>query len=267
MPSNAASESAAERYLRDWHHRHPDASRVFVGARDDAGRSSYERLANLAQHATAVLDIACGTGALLSLVRGVAPAARLSGVDLSESELRLASQRLPASQLSVARAQALPVASASVDLVLCHMALMLMDRPEDAFLEIRRVLRAGGRFSAVTNRPTAPDPATKGILDALRPAWRRAGASMKPPPLGDPRTYDPDTLLALIRAHFGAAEVEQFVVVEHVPRRELWPYLVHSLYGLDAIGNDEARTILDELNLPDLVPWAVPMLQIQGRAS
>jgi ubiquinone/menaquinone biosynthesis C-methylase UbiE len=264
--ANAGSASPTESYLRDWHHRHPDACRVFVNARDDAGRSSYQRLASLAQHATAVLDVACGTGALLSLVRGVAPAARLAGVDLSESELRLAAQRLPDSQLSVARAQALPLTRGSVDLVLCHMALMLMDRPEDAILEIRRVLRAGGLFSAVTNRPAAPDPMAKVILDALRPARRRVHASMKPPQLGDPRTYEPDTLLALASAHFTAVEVEQFVVVEHVPRRALWPYLVDSLYGLDAIADDDARAVLVELNLPDLVPSALPMIQINGRA-
>jgi ubiquinone/menaquinone biosynthesis C-methylase UbiE len=266
MASNTASASRTESYLRDWHHRHPDACRVFVDARDDAGRSSYDRLAGLAQGATAVLDVACGTGVLLALVRDVAPAARLAGVDLSESELRLAAQRLPMSQLSVARAQALPLTSGSVDLVLCHMALMLMDRPEDAAREMRRVLQAGGLFSAVTNRPTAADPTAKVILDALRPAWHRAHLPVKPPQLGDPRTYDPDTLLALLSAHFTAVEVEQFVVIQHVPRRELWPYLVNSLYGLDAIADDEARTILGELDLPDPVSWAVPMIQVLGRA-
>lgn len=261
----AASESPAERYLRDWHYRHPDASQVFVGGRDDAGQSSYQHLAALALNSTAVLDAACGPGALLSIVRTIAPMAQLTGVDLSQFEVRQAAHRCPTSRLCVARGQSLPLATGSFDLVLCHMALMLMDRPEDVLLEIRRVLRAGGRFSAVTNRPLAPAPMTKAILGALRPAWNRSNTSLHPPSLGDSRTYEPDALLSLVDACFKEAEIEQFVVVEHVKRRDLWPYLVNSIYGLDAIADHEARAILDGLDLPELVPWTVPMVQVHAR--
>jgi SAM-dependent methyltransferase len=150
--------------------------------------------------------------------------------------------------------------------VLCHMALMLMDRPEDVLLEIRRVLRPGGRFGAVTNRPTTPDAVAKTILGALRPAFERARPSLHPPRLGDVRTYQAGTLLALLAAHFEDVVVEEFAVVEHIPRRVLWPYLVDSVYGIDAIDAEEARTILDGLTLPDPMPWTTPMLQVQARA-
>ena len=60
--------------------------------------------------------------------------------------------------------------------------------------------------------------------------------------------------------------VEQFAVTQRVPRGELWPYLVSSIYGLDAIPAQEGKEILADLPLPDPVPWTVAMIQVQGRA-
>src|SRR5256885_405894 len=101
--------SQAERYLRAWHHRHPDASQVFANAGDDSGRSSYQRLALLAAHSASVLDVACGCGSLLSLVHEATPSAHLAGIDLSETSLQLAAKRLPSAKLAVARAQTMPL--------------------------------------------------------------------------------------------------------------------------------------------------------------
>jgi len=262
----STSDSRAERYLRAWHRRHPDASRVFVGARDDAGRSSYERLASLATDAASVLDIACGTGALLSLIQDIAPAARLAGIDLSEPELGLAVNRLPNAYFAVARSQALPIRTGSIDVVVCHMALMLMDHPAHALAEIRRVLRPGGRFGAIVNRAAPPDAIAKTVLKALRPAWERAGPSVQPPPLGDSRVLDADALTALVGGQFDEARVDPFDVVRDVPRENLWAFLVDSLYGLDAIDAVEANERLDAAELPDPVRWTIPMAQAQGRA-
>jgi ubiquinone/menaquinone biosynthesis C-methylase UbiE len=258
--------SPAERYLDAWHTRNADASRVFRDARDAAGSSSYERLAALARDETSVLDIGCGTGVLLSLIRASTVSTRLTGVDLCLSELRLAQAHLPEVGLHVARAQALPLADGSLDLVLCHMALMLMDQPEQVLAESRRVLRRGGTFSAVTNRPTAPDGIVKTIVGALRPRWERTDTALHPPPIGDRRTFDAETLLPLLSAHFEQVVIDPFAVTQMVPRRELWPYLVNSIYGLDAIPVDDGEEILDSLSLPEPVPWTFAMVQVQGRA-
>ena len=258
--------SEAEVYLQAWHARHADASRVFTDARDPDGRSSYERLASLASHGMSVLDVACGTGALLSRVRETESSTRLVGIDLSESELRLARVRLPGVPLYAARAQALPFSDAAFDLVVCHMALMLMDEPERALAESRRVLRNGGTFCAITNRPAAPDEIAKTILSGLRSTWKAMHPSLHPPQLGDTRTHDTATLLPLVSAYFERTVVEQFAVTQRVSREELWPYLVNSIYGLDAIPAREGEEILADLPLPDPVPWTVAMIQVQGCA-
>ena len=266
MTATSDSESQAEAYLQAWHSRHADASRDFLDARDPGGRSSYQRLASLAIPGTSVLDLACGTGALLSQVHATASSTRLVGVDFCQSELRLARARLPEVSLYAARAQALPLTDASFDLVVCHMALMLVNNPEHVLAESRRVLRRGGTFSAITNRPAALDEVAKTILGALRSRWKATDPSLRPPPLGDTRTHDTTTLLPLISAHFENVVVEPFAVARRVSRHELWPYLVNSIYGLDAIPADEGEEILAHLPLPDPVPWTVAMVQVQGRA-
>ena len=137
---------AAEDYLTAWHGRHANATHVFAGMRDDAGCTSYERLAALVAPHHVVLDVACGGGDLLALLPGeTSPRFRL-GVDICEPELALGAARLPAVGFTRARAQALPFADQSVDAVLCHMALMLMDDPDAVLEESRRVLRQGGVF-------------------------------------------------------------------------------------------------------------------------
>ena len=80
------------------------------------------------------------------------------------------------------------------------------------------------------------------------------------------RSLDADALASLVNVHFGQVSVEPFDVIRRVPRDDLWPFLVDSLYGLDAIPESEARTILDDLALPDPVSWTVSMVQVQGRA-
>jgi ubiquinone/menaquinone biosynthesis C-methylase UbiE len=208
-------------------------------------------------------------GVLLSLVRATtAGAARLAGVDLCLPELRAARERLGGGvTLSCARGQALPFPGRSFDLALCHMALMLVDRPEEVLAESRRVLRAGGVFSAVTNRPAAPpDVIARTILGALRGRWQAADPALRPPALGDERTYDAEGLRALVGAHFGHVVLEPFAVTQFVLRRELWRYLSNSVYGLDAIPADEGQAILDGLTLPELVPWTVALVQVSGRA-
>jgi ubiquinone/menaquinone biosynthesis C-methylase UbiE len=259
--------SQAEGYLHAWHSRHADASRVFIEARDPDGRSSYERLATLASPGACVLDVACGTGALLARVGATVSSTQLVGVDFCQSELRLARGRLPGVALYAARAQALPLTDAAFDLVVCHMALMLMDNPERALAESRRVLRRGGTFSAITNLPAAPDEIAKTILGALRSRWKAASPSLLPAPaLGDARTHDTTTLLPLVSAYFQRVVVEPFAVTQRVSRAELWPYLVNSIYGLDAIPAHEGEEALADLPLPDPVPWTVAMVQVQGRA-
>src|SRR5690349_18071039 len=111
--------SEAERWLKDWHARHPGATSRAVAR---GKPSSYERLAALAAPGDRALDLACGDGMLLDLLlgRGVGEA---TGVDMSAGELAAAKARLgDRASLVDARAQELPFPDGSFDLVTCHLA-------------------------------------------------------------------------------------------------------------------------------------------------
>jgi malonyl-CoA O-methyltransferase len=86
-----------------------------------------------------VLDVACGTGrySLLAWDRG---AARVLGVDNSLAMLR----QNTLSHKALSSAEHLPIASLSIDVVICGLALGHLPRPDKAIGEIARVLRRGG---------------------------------------------------------------------------------------------------------------------------
>lgn len=92
-----------------------------------------------------VLDVGCGTGALLAPLAERYPAARLVGVDPSREMLEIARGRLPAAVALVAgRAEALPVGDARFDLLASTSALHYFGDFDAAAHEMHRVLRPGG---------------------------------------------------------------------------------------------------------------------------
>jgi len=214
------------------------------------------------KNGSTVLDVACGDGTLLALVRTVAPQSRLIGIDLSPTELQIARARVPEATLTEGRGQALDVRSNTVDVVLCHMALMLMDDPGSVVGEVRRVLRARGVFRAVTNRPAVSDALVESVMQSLRPLWGDADGALVPPRLGDARTWEAEPLAALVAPHFARVSVECFEVTRLVPRATLWPHLATLCYGFDALPSDSANAALAAIELPDPVPWTTPMVEI-----
>ena len=117
----------------------------------------------------AVLDLGAGTGhAALALKRRY-PASTVLAVDLAESMLREARRRqtlFRRFQRVCADAAALPLRSASVELVFSSLMLQWCDVPDGVFAECRRVLRPGGLLSFATFGPDT--------LVELRRAWAAA---------------------------------------------------------------------------------------------
>lgn len=93
----------------------------------------------------AVLDVACGTGAVARAARAaVGPGARVVGADLNPGMIEVASRREQAIEWVQADAAALPFDDASFDVVLCQAALMFFPDPVAALREMARVARPGG---------------------------------------------------------------------------------------------------------------------------
>jgi ubiquinone/menaquinone biosynthesis C-methylase UbiE len=94
-----------------------------------------------------VLDVGCGTGALLEAVRGRWPGAAGVGVDLSLAMLAIARRRLPPPvALVAADAGRLPFADGTFDQATCTSALHHWTDPVVGLAEVARVLRPGGRL-------------------------------------------------------------------------------------------------------------------------
>ena len=98
-----------------------------------------------------LLDLGCGPGQYLEKVAATEPSVRMVGADLSLGMLRQARTAVPSADVLSLDAARLPFADDSFDVVLANHMLYHVADIEAAVAEVRRVLRPGGLFSAVTN--------------------------------------------------------------------------------------------------------------------
>ena len=207
------------------------AAAVFGGGRLADGQDSYQWLAAglLPGRHQDVLDLGCGDGLLLALLRErLGAGARLTGLDMCPEELAQAAQRLVGSgaRLIEARAQDLPLATASLDAVVSHLALMLMDDVADVLAQVRRVLRPGGALVAVLGRGglDGSEGSFLALLrdlntdDARRIAWS-----------ADRRIHSSEGIAALLDGWDDVVIADETLVVP-VPVRDLWAFLDSAYY-------------------------------------
>jgi len=196
MPPLEGSE-----FLRAWHARYPGRSGAAFGFGHilGEGRSSYALLVDDAAAARAgtIVDLACGDGYLLAMLARRYPDAQLIGVDMTPQELDAARERdLPSNvALTEGRVESLPFTDATIDAVVCHMALMLFDDAAAVIRELARVIRPGGLFAAVLG----PGPGSSELLARFSTFLREAEAAENLGPLivGDKATFTAETLSGL----------------------------------------------------------------------
>jgi len=110
--------------------------------------SFFQAWANIPTTA-AVLDVACGTGALERLLLNDNPAQTIVGVDISEQMLTQAQQKLSGYDtvsFQQAIASQLPFPDQSFDVVVSANAFHYFPEPELALKEMKRVLKPGGQL-------------------------------------------------------------------------------------------------------------------------
>lgn len=111
-----------------------------------------------------ILDLGCGTGALLAALAAENRNYRLCGIDTTEAMLQIARNRLPDSvELHHAAAEAPPFPDRSFDVIVSTSVWHYLDRPEEALARARRILRPGG---LVTITDWCADFATMRVMDA-----------------------------------------------------------------------------------------------------
>ena len=136
--------------------------------RDVAG-SLLAALPTLANDAV-VMDLGCGTGYCLPVLREQYGEISLIGADLAEGMVHYAAthQSAVATHWLCADAENLPLADSSVDLVISSLAIQWCEDPAAVMAEVFRVLRPGGRLLFTTLGPNT--------LVELKRAWQAVDA-------------------------------------------------------------------------------------------
>lgn len=119
-----------------------------------------------------VLDLACGVGAMAEELARRYPGIRLTGVDLSATQLHAARTRHPVAGYVRGDGTRLPFRAGAFDRVHCSWMLEHVPDPLAILREVRRVLAPGGscHFIEVDNASFATEPAFPDVIalfDAL----------------------------------------------------------------------------------------------------
>ena len=110
-----------------------------------------------------VLDVGCGTGEVLSIIRKLYPTALLYGIDISEEMLKKAEEKkIDNLNLYLGDAEHLPFENARFDVLICTDCFHHYPKPQKAVSEFYRVLdNANSHFP----RPAGPHfPASQGHI-------------------------------------------------------------------------------------------------------
>lgn len=146
MTAEASGIEAYDRWAADYDRRWRHYTAVTLGqllTQLDLGRC------------TDVLDIGCGTGTLLRLLRVRLPDAHLTGIDASAGMLQVARAKLAGQDVDLRHGLAgrVAVPDATMDLVTMANVLHYIRRPSTACADARRVLRPGGTLGVVDYVP------------------------------------------------------------------------------------------------------------------
>jgi len=120
-----------------------------------------------------VLEVGCGTGAILS---GLVTPAVVHGLDLEPARLVEARAYVPVAALVCGDARSLPYHSNMFDITFCHFLLLWVRDPLMALLEMKRVTRPGGAlltlaepdYDSRVDKPDALAPLGRWQAESLR---------------------------------------------------------------------------------------------------
>ena len=242
--------------------------------RDKAGRNSYEWLAEIVPDVDGirVLDLACGSGPLLKILYDRNKKFKLKGADISPEELELAKARLPKGSVDLFELKAQNLSAIddnSIDVVLCHWALTLMNPITPVLNEIRRVLSSGGKFAALVNGPMDAAPGYNDVYNLIYKYVQAKLPRYGEIDLGDPRIRSTDSLKNLLSEAFPDANIniKTNVVSVEGPVGEVAETTAGFFYASFILPPETRRILLSELSNLLVVSKQSGDQERQGRFS
>ncbi len=112
-------------------------------------RHAMEALRRRSHAPTSLLELGCGSGRILSSIHARDPELRLTGLDLSASQIEVARRSHPRIEFVQGNGEALPFADASFDYVVFFDYLEHIENPRASLAEMHRVLAPGGQLHFV----------------------------------------------------------------------------------------------------------------------
>ena len=242
--------------------------------RDKAGRNSYEWLAEIVPDVDGirVLDLACGSGPLLKILYDRNKNFKLKGADISPEELELAKARLPKGSVDLFELKAQNLTAIddnSIDVVLCHWALTLMNPITPVLNEIRRVLSSGGKFAALVNGPMDAAPGYNDVYNLIYKYVQAKLPRYGEIDLGDPRIRSTDSLKNLLSEAFPDANIniKTKVVSVRGPVAEVAETTAGFFYASFILPLETRETMLSKLSDLLMISKQTKDLERQGLFS
>lgn len=93
-----------------------------------------------------ILDIGCGTGAILQDLNNNS---QIHGLDISYKRLQFAKNNVRKAKFTMGNALALPYKDKSFDIAYCHYLLLWVSNPQKVLKEFKRVTKPGGHIIAI----------------------------------------------------------------------------------------------------------------------
>jgi Methylase involved in ubiquinone/menaquinone biosynthesis len=199
------------------------------------------------------LDLACGSGPLLKILYDRNKKLKLKGVDMCPEELALAKARTPDDAVDLFKLEAQNLTSIkdnSIDIVLCHWALTLMDPIGPVLNEVRRVLSSSGRFAALINGPMSGAPSYSDVHNLIYGYVQSKLPGYGEIDLGDPRIRRENSLNNLVSEAFPEANVivENNIVSMEGPVSEVAETAAGFFYASFILPPNIRRKMLSELS-------------------
>ena len=189
---------------------------VAWNCRDINGKNSYELLADLVdqKYHSNVLELACGSGVLLDLCNQRCDGKMtFSGIDISDAELKLARKRLAHTDIKLHQSTAQDldfITDTSIDVILCHWALTLMDPVVPVLATARRILKESGVFAAIIDGDSETAPGYLEIHNIIYQQVQRKYPDYGVIELGDKRVRTAQGLKKLMSKVF----VDSFISIK-----------------------------------------------------
>jgi SAM-dependent methyltransferase len=153
----------------------------WASIQEQTGQAGYSYALNLLnlQGSETLLDIGCGSGMFCSLARQAG--AQVTGIDATPGLIEQAKLRDPAVAFAVGEMEELPFGDESFDVVTGFNSFQYAANVPNALAEAKRVLKSGGRLSAMIWGEPEDCQAASFLI--------AAGSLMPPPPPGAPGPF------------------------------------------------------------------------------